>query len=154
MTTATIGYGSTVSIGRLSTGANPEWVYTELDEVKDLTLPEAQADEIEVTSMQSPNRAKEFISGLADSGEVSFSMNWTPGNTTDTLLKAIRASGETVRIQFDIVGFTEPETYSGFLKNLTRAAPVSGSLEATATFRISGLVTDDEPEEPEEPEQG
>lgn len=140
MSSVQIGYGSKVSIGRTS-DQGITWTFTELSEIKDLTLPEAQADDVEVTHMQSPNRAKEFIAGLTDSGEVSFSLNWVPESNTDKLLKAIRASGETVHIRFDIVGFDEPETYSGFLKNLTRNAPVSGAMEMTATFRISGLVT-------------
>lgn len=140
MTQATIGYGSKVSIGR-TTDDGDTWTFVELDEVKDLTLPESTADEIEVTSMQSPNRQKEYISGLSDNGDVSFTLNWVPGSATDTLLKEIKASGETVHIRFDVVGFTTPETFAGFLKTLSRTAPVSGALEATATFRISGLVT-------------
>lgn len=132
-----IGIGSVVEIGR--TVANTT-TFTALAGVKDITLPESTVDEIEITNMDSPNRTKEFMAGLNDNGEISLEMLWEPESATDDLLLAIKETGETVQIRFDIVGTTTPETYAGFLKGYTRTAPVSAELNATATFRISAKI--------------
>lgn len=133
-----IGHGSTVEIGR--TVANTT-TFTVLAGVQDITLPDAQSDEVEVTNMGSANRTKEYIVGLNDNGEIALEMNWEPESATDDLLHAIKDSGEAVQIRFNIVGMTAPETYAGFCKGYTRNAPVGDKLTATATLRISAKIT-------------
>ncbi|OWJ81367.1 phage tail tube protein [Haematobacter missouriensis] len=130
-----IGYGSTVRIGR---GTGPIW--TELELVGDLDLPDEQVDEVEVTHMKSPGRRRQFISGLIDGGEVAIPTNLVPGSATDILLLAIKASGEQVLIEITLTEDGAPETYSGFLKSYARSAPIADKMTATATFRLSEQV--------------
>jgi hypothetical protein len=127
-----LGYGSKVRIGR---GATPTW--TELEFIGDLEMPDEQIDEIEVTHMQSPGRRKQYIAGLIDGGEVGIPMNYIPGNASDVLLLALKASGEEVQIEITLTASGTPETYAGFLKSYARTAPVNDKMMATATFRLS-----------------
>ena len=66
----------------LSTDDDPA-NYDEMVEVVSFGLPDDQSDEIEVTHLKSPNKRKEFISGLTDGGEVEVSLNYIPGSATD-----------------------------------------------------------------------
>jgi hypothetical protein len=134
------GKGTTIRVGR---GATPTW--TKLAGIGDVNMPQAVADEIEVTHMDSDR--KEFISGMTDSGEVAVELHWVPGSATDVLLKACQASGETVQIEFSVPAPTtldpaarEIEVYAGFVKAYNRTAPVNDKMMAEVTFRLSGLV--------------
>jgi len=136
MTEATIGYGTQIRIG---VGVTPTW--TTLAEIKDVTWPVAEADDIEATHMASPNRTKEFISGLTDNGEVVVPMNWVPGSATDVLLAGLKASGELVQVEFtDNTDGATPEVYVGYVRRYSRTSPVNDVQMAEAAFRISGLV--------------
>lgn len=132
-----IGIGTEVAIGR---GATPTW--TPLVGVKDVTLPEATADKIDVTHMGSPNFTKQYIRGLKDNGDVTFEVIWEPGSDTDTLLSSLDESeGEIVQIRFTIAGVTAPFTYRGFLSTYKRTAPVGDAMMSEVTFSVSEKVT-------------
>ncbi|TWI38228.1 phage tail tube protein [Paracoccus sulfuroxidans] len=135
-TQAQIGIGTSVYVTKAGVGATR----TKLAELKDITWPESQADEIDVTNMDSGN-TKEYIGGLIDNGEVKIPMNWIPGSGTDTLLTEIFATREIVTIEFVLPGESTGDAYFGFCKGYTRNAPVNEALTAEATFRISGPAT-------------
>ena len=135
-TQAQTGIGTAVYITKSGSGATR----TKLAELKDVSFPEAKADEIDVTNMDSGN-SKEFIGGLIDNGEVSIPMNWIPGSVTDTLLTEIAASRETVTIEFVLPGETTGDAYFAFCKGYKKTSPVNEALTAEATFRISGPAT-------------
>src|SRR5688572_28259415 len=84
-TDADIGYGTTWSING-----------TPVAEVIEVTPGETTADRVEATHMGSPGRRREYIAGLIDNGEASFTINWVPGNATDALIRTLMASGEVV----------------------------------------------------------
>lgn len=130
-----IGHGTVVRFG---VGATPVW--TQLLGLEDVTFPNSQTDEIEVTHMQSPNRTKEFMAGLNDNGEVSFSVHWIPGGPQDTVVMGIKASGEIIQVEFTAANGGEPEIYAGFVKGYERMAPVNGAMKATILVRVSGRI--------------
>lgn len=125
-TDAQIGIGSKLEIQRASPNT---WV--EVKEVKDLELPNGETESLDVTHMGSPNRQREFISGLQDNGSITTSMNWKPGSATDTLLNTLKQSGETFSLRFTIpaptpanANITFVETFSAHLEGYARTAPV------------------------------
>lgn len=132
-----IGYGSTVEVGEID-GANTN--FTTIAGLQDITMPEATADDVEVTSMDSPNRTKEFIAGMIDMGEVSIEMNYEADSATDTLLTAIQGSGETVELRFTLNGMAQPVTYAAYCKTYGITAPVQDKMMATATFKVSAQI--------------
>src|SRR5262245_24990725 len=79
---AILGYGS---VFQIASDSSPD-LYVDMAEVTTITPPSATLDQIDVTHMQSPDRRREFISGLIDGGEASFEMNFIPGSTSDDRL--------------------------------------------------------------------
>jgi hypothetical protein len=137
---ALLGYGSVVEV---STGASPD-VLQALDEVTTITPPSSTSDQIDVTHMQSPNRRREFISGLTDGGEFSCEMNFIPGSTTDDLLFAILNSPVGAsRRRFLRLSFPNGVTwfFAGELTGYEIAAPFDDKMTATATFKVTGDLT-------------
>ncbi len=131
-----IGFGVKVEIGQ---GAIPSW--TELAKVGDVEFPTIEYEEIDVTNMQSANRQKETIRGLADWGDFTVPMKYVPNSATDELLNDILDSGETVKIRITVPGTTPyVETFSGYLKTYARTLPVGEAMECEATFRINAKV--------------
>lgn len=98
----------------------------------------SEAEEIDVTTLDSPNRAKEYIQGAKDAGTVEVAVN----NCFDgqiAALKAVYASGE-VRTWIE----TFPDdagtlTYTGYISSFKfgEATP-DGLVSANITIRLSG----------------
>lgn len=91
MTEARIGWGGELHLSTDNTEAN----LVELAEITSVGFPQDETDEHEVTHLKSPGRRKEFIQGLIDGGEISFSGNYVPGGPTDLLLTAAKGTGTT-----------------------------------------------------------
>jgi hypothetical protein len=140
MTDARIGYGTKYEIWDASL-ATPAFV--EVAEVINVTPGEATADRIDATHMQSPNRRREYISGLIDNGEASFEINWVPGSATDELLRALFDSGETVehRITFPGPSPRVTVTFDASLIGYSKAIPIDDRMTATITVAVSGEET-------------
>jgi hypothetical protein len=139
MTDARIGWGGELQLG-LDENASS---LTELVEVRSFSLPSDEADEHEVTHLKSPNRRKEFISGLIDAGEVTAQLNYVPGGATDLMLTDAAEDGDTRAVRFIIPDQTGTAvwqvTTSGFVRryspdNVEPNAPIT----ATLVLRITG----------------
>jgi predicted secreted protein len=137
---AQLGYGATFEIQN----DDSPGVYTVLDEVRNIMPPSADVDMIDVTHMQSPSGRREFIGGLIDPGEVSFEINWIPGNVTDVRLNGIldipfgQSRRKTCRIVYPnhVV-----HTFSGELTKYEPSVPTDDKMTATVTFKVSGAIT-------------
>jgi hypothetical protein len=131
-TEASIGYGSLFDISR---DDGDTWL--SLGEVFDITPPSAAIDVIDATHMASPNRTREFIAGLTDPGDASFSQNFVPGSAADTTIREIRATGERV-----ICRITYPNAsvwkFDGFLTGYNPAVPADDKMTAEVTFKVTG----------------
>jgi len=140
MTDAKIGYGTKYEIwdASLTTPA-----YVEVAEVINVTPGEASADRIEATHMQSPNRRREYISGMIDSGEASFEINWVPGSATDVLLRELFESGDIVnhRITFPGVSPRVTVIYEASIIGFSKTVPIDDRMTATITVAVSGAET-------------
>lgn len=137
MTEAKIGYGSTYEIWDKSL-ATPAFV--EVAEVINITPGEATADRIDATHMQSPNRRREYISGLIDNGEASFEINWVPGSNTDELLRELFKTGDIVQHRITFPGGVTL-TYDASIIGFSKVIPIDDRLTATITLAVSGDET-------------
>lgn len=143
MTDARIGWGGELWLAT----DNTEATLTELVEVRDVSFPQDEADEHEVTHLKSPGRRKEFLQGLIDGGEFTATFNYVPGSATDLLLTAAKDVGTTRKARIvvpDESGTGAADwnfTFSTFVK---RYAPETmepnAPITATATFRVTGDV--------------
>lgn len=141
MSEARIGWGGKLYLSTDNTEAN----LVQLAEVRDVTFPQDEADEHEVTHLLSPGRRKEFIQGLIDGGEMTATFNYDPGSATDLLLTAAKDTGTTRKLRVvipdnDGLGTAAwNQVVSVFVK---RYAPdtmeANAPITATATFRVTG----------------
>lgn len=140
MTDARIGYGTIYEIWD-KTLQVPAFV--EVAEVINVTPGEATADRVDATHMQSPNRRREYISGLIDNGEASFEINWVPGSDTDVMLREFFESGENVnhRITFPGAAPRVSVTYEASIIGFSKAIPIDDRMTATITVAVSGAET-------------
>lgn len=134
MTDAKIGYGTRYEIWD-DTLSPPAYVF--ISEVITVTPGEAVADRIDATHMMSPNRRREYISGLIDSGEASFEINWIPGNATDLLLRELMNSGETENHRITFPGGARVR-FAASLIGYAKEIPVDDRMTATITVAVSG----------------
>lgn len=140
MTDARIGYGTIYEIWDKSLGVP---AFVEVAEVINVTPGEATADRVDATHMQSPNRRREYISGLIDNGEASFEINWVPGSDTDVMLRELFESGENVnhRVTFPGVAPRVTVTYEASIIGFSKAIPIDDRMTATITVAVSGAET-------------
>lgn len=133
MTDAMIGYGTRYRI--MDDGTEPDWF--EVGEVINVTPGEATADRIDATHMLSPNRRREYISGLIDNGEASFEINWVPGDETDEFLRELFESGET-RSHMIVFPNGATVTFDASLLGFSKSVPIDDRMTATITVAVSG----------------
>lgn len=138
MANVTIGHGSTVSfkIG----AAAPVFVA----EVTSVGLPNPQIAEVEATHFLSPDRAREYIGGLKDNGEIPIGINYDAGSATDTLVN--EAMSETAPIEVTIAvptvsGVKQEFTFPGIVKGFEKTIPIDDRQTAVITVRVAGAVT-------------
>lgn len=121
---------------------------TELLGVFNVSIPEANVDDVETTHYKSPNRYREFMAGLKDRGEFQIEMNYVAGSPTDLLCQGALAAANNRPFQIVLPDDEGAAAWSidgsGYAKGYSRAIPVDDRMTATLTIRVSGDVTEDE----------
>lgn len=139
MTAVGIGYGAQFWL------ANASAVLTQLGEIITLTPPDPVTADIEATHMQSPNRRKEYISGLIEDGSGTFEMNYVPGSATDALIRAAQSDGKarSYKIVLPIAdGTLWAINGSCIVKQYSRTLPIDNRMTAVLTVRFTGASTE------------
>jgi hypothetical protein len=119
-----IGYGSRFQIGDAS--SPPNW--TDVAEVTNITPPSDNLDVVDVTHMRSPNRTREFITGLNDPGEASITVNFIPGSEGDEAIQALR-TGEVTPLRI-IYPNDWTWVFDGMLTGYVPSVPVDDKMSA------------------------
>lgn len=100
-----------------------------------------EAEEVDVTTLDSAGGYREYIQGFRDSGEVEISGYHDAGDAGQKAMRTAFASGETGAFE---VAFPDGTAvgFSGFIKSHTiGSAEVDGAIGFGAVIRISGPVT-------------
>lgn len=108
--------------------------------------PNLNVDSVETTDHDSVGGVREFMPGLADPGELTATIKYVPGSTTDDLILEHLASR--AKRAFEIVTptgtGTDTETHTGTLF-LTSYEPDDAAVgdvrTATITGKVSGAIT-------------
>ena len=141
MSDALAAYGTLLQMGD---GAGTAEVFTTIAEVGDIDGPSESVETIDVTNHSSPNARKEFIAGLIDSGEVSFSINWIPTDATHdatTGLQKVMADRAVTNFKLLYPDATE-DAFAALVTKFNKKEPVAGKLSADITLKVSGAVTE------------
>lgn len=130
-TQAQIGYGT---VFEMADAATPT-VFDYIPEIFDLTPPPIGVSQAEATHNASPGRSREFIPGLIEQQEMSFSLNYVAGGTADQLLRAAVGKSNPCRITFPN---GVAMTFKGNLSGYEPDAPTDDRQTARAAFTLSG----------------
>ena len=122
----------------------------DITHLKSIGDQSTEADEIDVTTLDSPNRAKEFIQGAKDAGTMDFVIN----DMFDGQVEALDAVFDTGEVRRWKVVFPDGKggfAFNGFIKNFTNGeVETDGLITRTLTIRLSGKPQLWEGQEPAE----
>lgn len=118
---------------------NSPLTYTLIAEVTDFDGPGGQASEIDVTSLDST--AKEFLLGLRDEGDFSFTCNLVPGDTGQAGLRSDRDYATLQDFQITLTNTPATTlTFQAYVKEFRIKGGLDDKISASVTLRISGPV--------------
>lgn len=129
-----------IVIARGSGTGSPE-TFATIPEVKTFNGPGGSASVIDVTSLQST--AKEKRMGLQDEGQLTFTINYVPGDTVHAGLRADRAN--MTQRNFKITFTDDPATvwtFAAYVTGFAISGSVDGVVEASVTLEITGSITE------------
>jgi predicted secreted protein len=138
MTAAKTGWGGEFHLHNGTT-------LTELVEVVSFTLPTPTNETVEATHLKSPNRRREYISGMIEDGELEVVLNYVPGSATDVLIADAANDGDArafmAVIPRNVANWEITGTciVTGYDRGSVEA---DGKMEATVTVRITGATTE------------
>lgn len=115
--------------------------FTTVAEVRSIEGPGNDADEIEVSNMDSGDY-KEFKRGLIDAGQIQFAANWF-FHATHSQILTDQAAGtvSTWRIRWASMSPVKTATFSAFVKTASFSNNPNDVVQANVTLRVSGAVT-------------
>ncbi|WP_180901941.1 phage tail tube protein [Martelella soudanensis] len=138
---ANIGYGTTIELA-VPTGGT--YVYV-AEATGEIGIASESTDQVDVTHFGSPNKTREFISGLTDGGELTFDTNFVPGSATDKLLISAKGKKSGIRVTFpngcQMLANGNRQTYE-------KAAPIDDKMTGSLSFKIAGEATMTDPTAP------
>jgi hypothetical protein len=114
--------------------------YTTIPNVKDVSFRTGSASVIDVTDLASS--AKEKRMGLQDEGQLTFTLQFVPGNAQHAEL--VTAKGDRASRAFKVILTDSPTTtywFSGFVLSVPITGSVDNVVESAVVVEITGLVT-------------
>ncbi len=132
----TAAYGTALAIQRLQTGS-----YTNLTNLKDISGPDVNAEQIDVTTHDSADFFAEFVTGIADGGEVSFDVVFDPTSAAHELMYNDVAARQLHNFKLILPGGGASVgniAFAGVFTKMSFGAPVKDGLMASVTIKVSG----------------
>ena len=126
----------------ISYETNPSVGFIPLAEMKNLSFTGAKYDTTDVTNYESGN-FREWLTTLADSGELSFTGNYIPGDPSQSALLSQFNTGVLVSWQITlpatVVGAT-PITFKAYVQSLEHSLPLDKEATISVKLKITGMV--------------
>ena len=129
-----IGHGFKVFFG---VGEDPE--FTQIDGFQDITFPDQQRADVDVTHNQSPNETEENILGLKSAVDWQASLLYVQGDARDVLLRQLYNSREDFIFEVSPPGGTAVQ-WLAQVKGYAPGLPVKGAMMANVTLKVMGEI--------------
>jgi predicted secreted protein len=111
---------------------------TVIAEITNISGPDMSAEDIDVSSHDSPDGYKEYVQGMKDGGEVSVEGRFL-NNASQSGLKTDFDSGAAAAYVITMpLTPAATFTFTAYVKSLSFTAPYEGELGFSATFKVSG----------------
>jgi len=138
-TQARLGYGTL-----LQYRDNGDW--KNIAERVTIGGPSHTSDNVEVTNMDSPGGSKEYIPGLADTGEVTLEGNFIPGDAGQQQMLKDQKDRKVRdwRLVFPTADDIEDRhkfSFEAYVQNLDFNYPTQEAMTISATFKLAGDTT-------------
>jgi len=134
MSDAIHGHGTTLTLGGTAVG-----------NIISIGGPELARDALDVSTMESTSKYREFIPGMLDSGEITVEVNYdgTAAGTGNFLSAQMTQTAQTVLITLPAqgAGGTSSWSVSGFMTGLGHAIPFDDKVTQSITFKLTGVAT-------------
>ncbi len=116
--------------------------YVNIPYASAIEMPGITFDTVDTTSNSSPNGFREFIAGLADGGEVTFTLNHHPEETTHAELWAAQQAREVIPFQVAMPQFDTDNLFDfdAFVTSLPVSSPIDGAVTRAVTLKITGNI--------------
>lgn len=125
-------------------GGGPE-AFTTVAEVLDINGPNLKTDTVDVTNQSSPGSVEEVIATIKRTGEVTWDMNFLPGDATQNASTGVLADWisrvlRNWKLLNNDTGATK-WTFAAFVTGYAPKYPVAGVAKASVTLKLSGVPT-------------
>lgn len=115
-------------------------IFTTVAEVRNIELSGRRAEPIDVTNMDTPSGAREFIAGMIDSGEIFFDCNYVPGDPSQDILETDFAAGQTSPWRIVLPGNYGIITFDAFISLSDFAFLIRKAAFRKVRLKITGPV--------------
>jgi Phage major tail protein 2. len=123
----------------ISYETDPSVSFVALSELKDFSFSGAKYDLDDVTNYESGN-FREWITTLADSGEISFSGNYLPGDASQAALLGFFNNGTLVNWKVQLPNSLGEITFRGYVSGLEHQLPLDKAATISGKVKITGQV--------------
>jgi hypothetical protein len=140
MSNAVSAYGTLLKIGD---GGGTE-VFTTLAEVKSIEGPTMETDIVDVTTHSSAASGafREKLATLIDAGEVTFDLNFVPGDRQHTQLRTDQLARTKRNFEIWYPGSVSADIeFQAVVTNFPLSFPVDGPMESSVTLTITQAPT-------------
>lgn len=142
MTQAVNAYGTLLKMGDGIVPPATTEVFTTIAEVKDIDGPGFEASTNEATNHSSSGATREWLAGMLDAGEVSFDLNFLPGNATQNATTGLLSLYFARKVRnFQLVWPNGQCNFKALVTGVEPSAPVDDVLTASVTLKVTGLPT-------------
>jgi predicted secreted protein len=126
------GHGATLGCGGTTVG-----------NIISIGGPNQTRDPIDISTMDSTSKFREFIPGMIDPGEITFECNYdgTAAGTANTLNTWKTNTANTWTVTFNNNGTTSSWACSGFMTALGHAIPFDDKVTQSVTVKCTGVPT-------------
>jgi len=123
------GHGTSLSIGGTTVG-----------NIVSISGPDQSRDNIDISTMDSSSKWREYIPGMIDAGELTVEVNYdgTASGDANFLSQQITATAQTCLITFPD---TSSFSCSGFITGLGYAIPFDDKVSQSVTLKLTGTPT-------------
>ena len=137
----TASFGTLLKVGD---GGGPE-AFTTIAEVRDIGGPRLSMATADVTHQSSPGGFREKVGTLLDGGQVTFDINYLPGNAThDASTGLVKDMTDKTKRNFELIFPDAASTkwsFTALVVGFEPSEPVDGALTASLTLDITGQPT-------------
>ena len=131
--------GTTIESGDKSTYAT-SLIWTKFALVVDIpSLPGMEADDIDVTTLASPDRFKQYDPGRADGGEVELKVQFEKVEAERVYSLFKLKSGFKITLNDAVLPANRSTfKFDGYIKHIAPEAAAEAGIETTITIKVSG----------------